>query len=83
MDSVRVRLVFEDKNCLNKSQRSLGLYKSWVLVKPQQFPTFSDLAAHLVTVFDLAQSCPHGLLLCVIISTFLFALLCLILCVCV
>lgn len=64
MESVRVRLVFEDKYSLNKSQRSLGLYRSWLLVNPQQFPTFSDLSAHLLTIFDLAQSCPHGLLLC-------------------
>ncbi|KAK1376608.1 Coilin [Heracleum sosnowskyi] len=64
MESVRIRLVFEDKDSLNKTQRSLGLYRSWVLVKPREFPTFSDLSAHLLTVFDLAQSCPHGLLLC-------------------
>lgn len=64
MESVRVRLVFEDKYSLNKTQRSLGLHRSWLLVKPQQFPTFSDLSAHLLTIFDLSQSCPHGLLLC-------------------
>ncbi|KAL8111728.1 hypothetical protein AgCh_019440 [Apium graveolens] len=64
MESVRVRLVFEDKSCLNKLQRSLGLYKSWVLVNSHQFPTFSELAEHLVAIFELAQSCPHGILLC-------------------
>ncbi|WOG88720.1 hypothetical protein DCAR_0207955 [Daucus carota subsp. sativus] len=64
MESLRVRVVFEDRNILSKSQRSVGLNRSWVFVKPQQLPTFSHLSAHLLNFFDLAQSCPHGLLLC-------------------
>ncbi|WOH13650.1 hypothetical protein DCAR_0833160 [Daucus carota subsp. sativus] len=64
MDSnLRVRLVFEDEHILSKSQRSQGLQQSWLLVKPNQHPNFSQLSDHLLHLFGLHQSCPHGLVL--------------------
>ncbi|XP_030545044.1 coilin isoform X1 [Rhodamnia argentea] len=62
MDGVRVRLSFEDRHILSKSQRKEGLKRSWILLKPQH-DTISDLASHVVHTFDLWDSCPNGLVL--------------------
>ncbi|XP_059657823.1 coilin isoform X2 [Cornus florida] len=62
MDSVRLRLAFEDRHILSKSQKSNGLKRSWLLLKPQ-LETISDLSSHLIDVFDLDRSCPNGILL--------------------
>lgn len=64
MDSnLRVRLVFEDEHILSKSQRSQGLHQSWLLLKPNQHPNFSQLSDHVLHLFGLNQSCPNGLVL--------------------
>lgn len=55
--------MFEDRNILSKTQRSQGLNQSWLLLKPDQHPKFSDVSAHLLHIFDLHHSCPNGLLL--------------------
>ncbi|XAR48119.1 hypothetical protein NMG60_11030835 [Bertholletia excelsa] len=62
MESVRLRVKFEDRQILNKSQRSEGLKRSWLLLKPPH-ETISDLSAYLTHIFDLYQSCPNGIIL--------------------
>ncbi|KAK4429761.1 Coilin [Sesamum alatum] len=62
-ESKRIRLVFRDDDILSETQRSDGLSRSWVLLKPNQHATVSDLASHLLQAFQLHQSCPQGLLL--------------------
>ncbi|PON64280.1 Coilin [Parasponia andersonii] len=62
MEGMRLRVVFEDRQILSKSQRTEGLKRSWVLLKPHHH-TISDLSAHLLHVFDLDQACPDGLVL--------------------
>ncbi|KAL8037805.1 hypothetical protein ABFX02_11G061700 [Erythranthe guttata] len=63
--SKRIRLVFRDDDILTETQKSDGLNRSWVLLKPYQNDTVSDVASHLLHAFQLHQSCPHGLLLSV------------------
>ncbi|KAG6708155.1 hypothetical protein I3842_06G066500 [Carya illinoinensis] len=62
MESLRVRLDFEHRNVMNKSQLKEGLRRSWLLLKPEM-KTISDLAAYLLRAFDLHDSCPSGLIL--------------------
>ncbi|KAK6242172.1 Coilin [Theobroma cacao] len=62
METTRLRLLFEDRNILNKSQKKQGLKRSWILLKPQH-QTILDLSSHLLYVFHLHRSCPHGLIL--------------------
>ncbi|XWS22673.1 hypothetical protein CRYUN_Cryun29cG0056200 [Craigia yunnanensis] len=62
METVRLRLVFEDSKVLSKSQKKQGLKRSWILLKPQH-QTIFDLSSHLLHVFHLRKSCPHGLIL--------------------
>ncbi|GMI70794.1 coilin [Hibiscus trionum] len=63
METARLRLVFEDPNILSKSQKKQGLKRSWFLLKPQH-QTISDLTSDLLHIFDLRESCPNGLILC-------------------
>ncbi|GFY88209.1 sphere organelles protein-like protein [Actinidia rufa] len=60
MDAVRLRVVFEDRHILTESQKSDGLKRSWLLLKPQH-DTISDLSSYLTHIFDLSHSCPHGI----------------------
>ncbi|OVA20830.1 Coilin [Macleaya cordata] len=63
METVRLRLVFNDhRHLLNKSQKTEGLKRSWLLLKPE-IETILDLESHLTYTFDLHESCPNGLLL--------------------
>ncbi|KAG8366017.1 hypothetical protein BUALT_Bualt17G0032400 [Buddleja alternifolia] len=62
-ESKRIRLLFNDDDILSDAQKSDGLDRSWVLLKPNQYGTVSDVASHLLRAFHLHQSCPHGLLL--------------------
>ncbi|XP_011086676.1 coilin isoform X3 [Sesamum indicum] len=62
-ESKRIRLVFIDDDILSETQKSDGLSRSWVLLKPHQHASVSDVASHLLHAFQLHQSCPHGLLL--------------------
>uniref|UniRef100_A0A5B6YIN3 Putative coilin isoform X3 n=1 Tax=Davidia involucrata TaxID=16924 RepID=A0A5B6YIN3_DAVIN len=62
METVRVRLVFEDRHMLSKSQKSEGLKRTWLVLKPEH-GTISDLSSHLIHIFELDHSCPNGLLL--------------------
>ncbi|XP_024995543.1 coilin-like isoform X1 [Cynara cardunculus var. scolymus] len=61
--SLRVRLVFEDRSILSKTQRSDGMDHSWFLLKSQQHRTISDVCTHLLHIFKLRRSCPNGILL--------------------
>ncbi|XP_022024778.1 coilin isoform X2 [Helianthus annuus] len=61
--SVRVRLVFEDRSILTKTQRSDGMNNTWLLLKLQQHPTIADVCTHLLRIFNLRRSCPNGILL--------------------
>ncbi|KAL7241108.1 hypothetical protein ACSBR2_006686 [Camellia fascicularis] len=62
MEAVRFRVVFEDGHILSKSQRSEGLNRSWLLLKPP-LDTISDLCSYLAHVFNLYDSCPNGIIL--------------------
>ncbi|XP_038989770.1 coilin-like isoform X2 [Phoenix dactylifera] len=61
-EPVRLRLEFEDRRLLTKSQRSEGLKRCWVLLRPD-LTTVDDLADHLADCFALQRSCPRGLVL--------------------
>ncbi|KAK6160289.1 hypothetical protein DH2020_003670 [Rehmannia glutinosa] len=50
MEDKRIRLVFKDDDILSETQKSDGLNRSWVLLKPQQHDTVSDVASHLLHV---------------------------------
>ncbi|PSR84813.1 Coilin like [Actinidia chinensis var. chinensis] len=62
MEPVRIRVAFEDRHILSKSQRSEGLKRSWLLLKPPH-ETISDLSSYLLHTFDLYHSCPNGIVL--------------------
>ncbi|XP_009359233.2 coilin isoform X1 [Pyrus x bretschneideri] len=61
-EGVRLRVAFKERHILSKSQRTQGLRRSWILLKPHH-RTISDLAAYLLHAFDLHSSCPDGLLI--------------------
>nr|XP_010912949.1 coilin [Elaeis guineensis] len=61
-EPVRLRLEFEDRHLLTKSQRSEGLRRCWAFLRPD-LATIGDLADHLADCFALQRSCPHGLVL--------------------
>ncbi|XP_052206194.1 coilin-like [Diospyros lotus] len=66
MDSLRLRLVFQSPNILSESQRSEGLNRSWLLLRPRQHgAAISDLSSHISNIFHLHHSCPNGLVLSV------------------
>ncbi|KAL6979681.1 hypothetical protein U1Q18_021339 [Sarracenia purpurea var. burkii] len=61
-DCVRLRVVFEDRRILSKSQKSEGLKRSWLLLKSQH-QTISDLSSYLFHIFNLHRSCPRGVII--------------------
>lgn len=68
MESVRVRVQFEDRRILRKSQRKEGLQQSWIMLRPHH-KTVADLAYHLLHAFELQESCALGLILSVRLSS--------------
>ncbi|XP_010320945.2 coilin isoform X3 [Solanum lycopersicum] len=63
MEGVRLRLSFNDPDILSDLQKSEGFVKTWLLLKPQQYRTVSDLSSYLLHTFQLHDSCPNGILL--------------------
>ncbi|KAM3358636.1 coilin [Capsicum galapagoense] len=63
MEGVRLRLSFKDPDILSDLQKSEGFGQTWLLLKPQQHKTVSDLSSYLLHTFHLHHSCPHGILL--------------------
>ncbi|KAJ1380496.1 Coilin, N-terminal domain [Sesbania bispinosa] len=61
-ETVRLRLLFEDRRMLSKSKKKEGLKRCWFLLKPQ-LSTISDLTSHLHNAFRLHRTCPHGITL--------------------
>ncbi|TKY47696.1 DNA ligase isoform X2 [Spatholobus suberectus] len=61
-ETVRLRVVFEDRGMLSKSKKKEGLKRCWFLLKPQH-STISDVASRLHTTFRLHRTCPHGIIL--------------------
>ncbi|KAI4317321.1 hypothetical protein L6164_025199 [Bauhinia variegata] len=61
-ETVRLRLVFEDRHMLSKTKKKEGLKRCWVLLKPQH-NTISDLVAYLLYTFGLHRTCPNGIIL--------------------
>ncbi|KAJ4915555.1 sphere organelles protein-related [Raphanus sativus] len=60
-EKVRIRLVFEDRRVLSKSQKKQGLKRSWVVLNPNCHRTVSEFSNHLLHTFCLLEACPHGL----------------------
>ncbi|XP_019176111.1 PREDICTED: coilin isoform X10 [Ipomoea nil] len=58
---LRIKLIFGG-GILSDSQKSEGLKKTWLLLKPQHHRTISDLCSHILQLFHLHESCPDGLL---------------------
>ncbi|XP_027334648.1 coilin [Abrus precatorius] len=61
-ETVRLRLVFEDRRMLSKSKKKEGLKRCWFLLKPQH-NTISDVTSQLQNTFHLHRTCPHGIIL--------------------
>ncbi|RDX60240.1 Coilin, partial [Mucuna pruriens] len=61
-ESVRLRVVFEDRGMLSKSKKKEGLKRCWFLLKPQH-RTISDVTSYLHNTFRLHRTCPHGIIL--------------------
>ncbi|TVT97952.1 hypothetical protein EJB05_56778 [Eragrostis curvula] len=59
---VRLRLVFDKRSLLRRSQRDDGLRRCWLLLRPE-LATVADLAAHVADRFRLGRSCPGGVIL--------------------
>ncbi|KAK4773827.1 hypothetical protein SAY87_028846 [Trapa incisa] len=62
MDGVRLRLQFEDRRILSRSQRKEGLKRSWIVLRTHH-RTVAEVAYHILHAFELQDSCPHGLVL--------------------
>ncbi|KAJ4809696.1 Coilin [Rhynchospora pubera] len=59
---VWVRLSFADRHLLSKAQRSEGLRRSWVLLRPE-LKTVADFSRDISTRFGLTSGSDHGLFL--------------------
>ncbi|XP_019163886.1 PREDICTED: coilin-like isoform X2 [Ipomoea nil] len=62
-EGLRIKVVFEDGDILNDSQKSEGLERSWLLLKPTHHTIISQFSSDLFHNFKLHNSCPHGILL--------------------
>ncbi|XP_058092445.1 coilin [Magnolia sinica] len=62
MEGMRVRLYFDDRHMLSKSQRLEGLKRCWLLLTPDII-TISDLVSLVIHKFALEDACPNGLIL--------------------
>ncbi|KAJ4961277.1 hypothetical protein NE237_021187 [Protea cynaroides] len=62
MESVRLRLLFDDRHLLSNSLKLEGLKRSWLLLRPE-LETISGLASHVAKTFHLEDACPNGLVL--------------------
>ncbi|KAF9605469.1 hypothetical protein IFM89_017488 [Coptis chinensis] len=60
MGTVRLRVVFEDRHLLTKTQKSQGLKRTWILLKPG-LETISDLTSYLIHSFNLRNASPDTL----------------------
>ncbi|KAK9060227.1 hypothetical protein SSX86_020931 [Deinandra increscens subsp. villosa] len=63
IQSLRIRLIFDDCSVLSVAQRFDGMSNSWILIEPNQLPKISDACDHLLHKFNLTTSCPNGILL--------------------
>ncbi|KAI3733461.1 hypothetical protein L6452_12904 [Arctium lappa] len=59
--SLRIRLLFEDRSLLTDAQRSDGMNRSWILIEPHHHRKISDVCNHLLQYFNLRRSCPNGI----------------------
>ncbi|GAA0158129.1 DNA metabolism protein [Lithospermum erythrorhizon] len=66
MKSLRLRLVFKNRDILSDAQKAQGLNKAWILIPQNQteLTTIDALCSYINQIFNLKQSCPDGLLLC-------------------
>ncbi|XP_047327527.1 coilin-like [Impatiens glandulifera] len=62
MGTIRLRVSFEDRHILSKLQKSERLKRSWLLLSPQH-KTISDVSYYLIEAFQLAHTCPNGIVL--------------------
>ncbi|KAL3511354.1 hypothetical protein ACH5RR_030755 [Cinchona calisaya] len=64
METTRLRLEFKDEEgILSQSQKSEGLKRCWILLKPHIHKTIADVTTYILHAFQLHPSCPHGLIL--------------------
>lgn len=64
METVRLRVLFRDKDLLTESLSKEGLSRSWIVLK-SHLRTISDLSSYILSVFRLQDACPCGLILSV------------------
>ncbi|XP_031101191.1 coilin-like isoform X2 [Ipomoea triloba] len=62
-EGLRIKVVFDDGDILSDSQKSQGLQRSWLLLKPTHHRIISQFSSDLFHNFKLHNSCPHGILL--------------------
>ncbi|XP_022151777.1 coilin [Momordica charantia] len=62
METVRLRVLFRDKDLLTESLSKEGLSRSWIVLK-SHLRTISDLSSYILSVFRLQDACPCGLIL--------------------
>ncbi|KAJ1704732.1 hypothetical protein LUZ63_004511 [Rhynchospora breviuscula] len=67
---VRVRLSFADQHLLSKAQKSEGLRRSWVVLRPE-LNTVADFSRDISTRFGLSSRSGHGLFLFLSMDGFL------------
>ncbi|OIW14634.1 hypothetical protein TanjilG_32976 [Lupinus angustifolius] len=60
---VRLRVIFEEDEMLNKSKKKEGLNRCWVLLKHKEHCTISHFSSHLHSTFNLHRTCPNGIIL--------------------
>ncbi|XP_039839153.1 coilin-like isoform X3 [Panicum virgatum] len=59
---VRLRLVFENRRLLRRTERDEGLRRCWLLLRPE-LATVADLASHVAARFRLRRFCSSGIIL--------------------
>ncbi|XP_071716935.1 coilin-like [Rutidosis leptorrhynchoides] len=61
--SIRLRVVFDDRSVLSQTQQANFMDHTWLLIEPNKHLKISDVSNRLLHVFNLHSSCPNGILL--------------------
>ncbi|KAJ7518978.1 hypothetical protein O6H91_20G017700 [Diphasiastrum complanatum] len=60
MEAIRIKLKFENPSILTRKQMAEGVAQCWFPLR-RSLHSIADLAADIISSFQLQQTCPHGI----------------------